>query len=109
MTALSASSVDSFADVARPQYDRSRVKTGIVHFGFGNFHRAHQAMYVDRLLASGDGFDWGICGVGVLPSDARMHDVMRAQSGLYTLVIKHPDGHLEPRIIGSVTDYLFAP
>jgi mannitol 2-dehydrogenase len=66
-------------------------------------------MYIDRLLASGDGLDWGICGVGVLPSDARMRDVMRAQSGLYTLVVKHPDGSLEARIIGSVTGYLFAP
>ncbi|MFD3443542.1 mannitol dehydrogenase family protein [Microbacteriaceae bacterium 4G12] len=109
MTALSASSVDGFSAVSRPEYDRGRVTTGIVHFGFGNFHRAHQAMYIDRLLASGDGFEWGICGVGVLPSDARMHEVMRAQSGLYTLVVKHPDGALEPRIIGSVTDYLFAP
>jgi mannitol 2-dehydrogenase len=109
MTALSASTVDSFPGVARPEYDRGQVTTGIVHFGFGNFHRAHQAMYVDRLLSSGEGSDWGICGVGVLPSDARMRDVMRAQSGLYTLVLKHPDGNLEPRIIGSVTDYLFAP
>jgi mannitol 2-dehydrogenase len=110
MTALTASSLDGFAGVAaHPEYDRGGVKTGIVHFGFGNFHRAHQAMYIDRLLASGDGLDWGICGVGVLPSDARMRDVMRAQSGLYTLVVKHPDGSLEARIIGSVTGYLFAP
>jgi mannitol 2-dehydrogenase len=109
MTALSAETVDSFTEVGRPEYDRSRVKTGIVHFGFGNFHRAHQAMYIDRLLTAGEGFEWGICGVGVLPSDARMRDVMRAQSRLYTLVLKHPDGKLEPRIIGSVTDYLFAP
>jgi mannitol 2-dehydrogenase len=109
MTALTPSSMNGFAGVAGPAYDRSRVTTGIVHFGFGNFHRAHQAMYIDRLLTAGEGFEWGICGVGVLPSDARMRDVMRAQSGLYTLVLKHPDGTLEPRIIGSVTDYLFAP
>lgn len=92
-----------------PAYDRSTITTGIVHFGLGNFHRAHQAMYLDRLMSEGKALDWGICGVGVMPSDARMRDVMRSQAGLYTLVLKHADGTLEPRVIGSVHDYLFAP
>jgi len=34
---------------------------------------------------------------------------MEAQDGLYTLVVKYPDGTLEPRVIGSIVDYLFAP
>ena len=38
-----------------------------------------------------------------------MHEVMQAQDCLYTLVVKHPDGQLEPRVIGSIADYLFAP
>ena len=46
-----------------PAYDRSKLSTGIVHFGLGNFHRAHQAMYLDRLMGKGLAFDWGICGV----------------------------------------------
>jgi mannitol 2-dehydrogenase len=53
--------------------------------------------------------DQAICGVGVLPADERMRDVMHAQDGLYTLVLKHPDGSLEGRVIGSVVEYLFAP
>ena len=92
-----------------PAYDRSAVTTGIVHLGLGNFHRAHQAMYLDRLMRQGKALDWGICGVGVMPSDARMRDVMDRQDGFYTLVLKHPDGHHEPTVIGSVHDYLFAP
>ncbi len=96
-------------DVATPAYDRSRITTGIVHFGLGNFHRAHQAMFVDRLMSRGEALDWGICGVGVLPGDARMRDVLAAQDHLYTLVLKHGDGSTEPRVIGSVHDYLFAP
>jgi mannitol 2-dehydrogenase len=96
-------------EVATPRYDRSRITTGIVHFGLGNFHRAHQAMYVDRLMNRGTAFDWGICGVGVLPRDARMRDVLAAQDHLYTLVAKHGDGTVEPRVIGSVHDYLYAP
>ena len=95
--------------VPTPTYDRRRVRTGIVHIGVGGFHRAHQAMYVDRLLEQGKAEEWGICGVGVLPSDRRMAEVMAAQDGLYTLVVKYPDGTLEPRVVGSIVEYLLAP
>src|SRR4028118_2108066 len=86
-------------DVARPSYNRDDVTVGVVHLGVGGFHRAHQAMYLDRLMYDGKALDWGICGVGVLPTDSRMADAMQAQDGLYTLVVKHPDGRLEPRVI----------
>lgn len=92
-----------------PGYDRDGVRSGIVHIGVGGFHRAHLAMYVDALLTAGEARDWGICGVGVLPSDDRMRDVLRAQDGLYTLVRKEPDGSLSPRVVGSLVDYLYAP
>lgn len=92
-----------------PEYDRSKVSVGIVHFGVGGFHRAHQAMYLDRLMNRGEALDWGICGMGVLPGDATMQKVMAEQDHLYTLVLKHPDGTLEPRVIGSVVDYVYAP
>jgi mannitol 2-dehydrogenase len=95
--------------VSRPSYDRSQVRTGIVHIGVGGFHRSHQAMYVDRLLERGQGQEWGICGVGVLPSDRRMAEVMAAQDGLYTLVVKHADGSLDARVVGSIVEYLLAP
>jgi mannitol 2-dehydrogenase len=95
--------------IAKPTYDRDEIRVGIVHFGVGGFHRAHQAMYVDELLAKGVAKDWGICGVGVMPADRRMADVMAAQDGLYTLVIEHPDGSREPRVIGSIVDYRYAP
>src|SRR4051812_45759875 len=94
--------------VPRPAYDRERVRAGIVHLGVGGFHRAHQAMYVDRLLHTVHAA-WGICGVGVLPRDRAMRDVMLAQDRLYTLVLKHADGTFEPRVIGSIVEYLFAP
>jgi mannitol 2-dehydrogenase len=107
---LSPENLSSYGpEIARPSYDRGGLRVGIVHVGVGGFHRAHQAMYVDRLMNEGKGLDWGICGVGVLPSDRRMADVMAVQDGLYTLVVKHPDGTLEPRVIGSILEYLFAP
>ena len=110
MTLLRARTLESFAPVAElPHYDRSAVRPGIVHVGVGGFHRAHQAMYIDRLMNKGEAMDWGICGVGLLPKDERMRDVMSAQDGLYTLVVKHPDGKWEPRVIGSIVEYLYAP
>jgi mannitol 2-dehydrogenase len=97
------------ADVPRPTYDRSALRTGIVHIGVGGFHRSHEAMYIDRLLNAGAAQDWAICGVGILPDDAAMAEVLTAQDGLYTLVQKHNDGHLEARVIGSIVRYLHAP
>lgn len=97
----------SVGDVPTPRYDRATVTTGIVHFGVGGFHRAHQAFYVDQLLASDP--SWGICGVGVRPADARMRDALVPQDGLYTLTLKHPDGAVETSVIGSIVEYLYAP
>lgn len=95
--------------VAVPTYDRSALRTGIVHFGVGGFHRAHEAMYLDRLMNEGEALDHAITGVGVLPHDQRIVDVLNAQDGLYTLVLKHPNGRREPRVIGSIRNMLFAP
>src|SRR5580693_8802856 len=92
-----------------PAYDRDLVTPGVVHFGVGGFHRAHQAMYHDRLMNEGTALDWGICGVGVMPADRAMQQALDAQDGLYTLVLKHSDGTYEPRVIGSIVEYLFAP
>nr|WP_212756087.1 mannitol dehydrogenase family protein [Flexivirga aerilata] len=95
--------------VVVPSYDRSANTTGIVHLGVGGFHRAHQAMYVDALMSGGAADDWAITGVGVLPQDERIVQVLNDQDGLYTLVVKHPDGRLEPRVIGSISRMLHAP
>ena len=97
------------AEVARPDYDRSRIRVGIVHIGVGGFHRAHQALAVDRLLRQGEAYDWGICGIGLMPGDRRMQQVMADQDGCYTLVEKSPDGGWSARVIGSIVAYLFAP
>ena len=108
MTALSSAALPTLS-ASVPTYDRQAASVGIVHFGFGNFHRSHVAMYLDRLMEAGQGLDWGICGVGVLEQDAAMRDVMRDQDCLFTLVVRHPDGSLEPRVVGSVLEYLYGP
>jgi mannitol 2-dehydrogenase len=95
--------------IAAPGYDRDQIRVGIVHIGVGGFHRSHQAMYTDRLLTQGDALDWGICGVDILPADRPKKQAFTDQDGLYTLMIKNPDGSTEPRVIGSLVRYLFAP
>jgi len=110
MLPLTPENLSSLPDgLARPAYDRAALRTGIVHFGVGGFHRAHEAMYLDRLMTGGEALDWAICGVGVMPADRRMQQVLDAQGGLYTLVVKAPDGSLDARVIGSIREYLFAP
>jgi mannitol 2-dehydrogenase len=110
MTKLNSANLEQLGDrVAVPGYDRGGVTPGLVHFGVGGFHRAHQAMYLDTLMGEGKAHDWGIVGVGVLPGDRRMHEVLHEQDCLYTLVVKDPDGTMHPRVIGSIVDYLFAP
>ena len=103
---MSSHTADKFGShsptVPGPAYDRSALRVGLVHFGVGGFHRAHQAMYLDRLMNDGQALDWGICGVGVMPADQAMADALGPQDGQYTLVVKHPDGRLEPRVIGSI-------
>jgi len=97
------------AGLAVPSYDRSALQVGIVHLGVGGFHRAHQAMYLDRLMGEGKAHEWAVCGVGVLPADSGMRDALQAQDGLYTLVEKHADGTYDARVVGSLVEYLFAP
>jgi fructuronate reductase len=57
--------------------------TGIVHFGPGAFHRAHQADYVDRLLRHDP--RWGIAAVS-LRSPGTI-EALKRQQGRYTLAI----------------------
>ncbi len=110
MTVLNTQTLGQLdAGVRVPRYDRRDVTTGIVHIGVGNFHRSHQAMYIDTLMNAGTAMDWGICGIGLQPSNARIRDALAAQDGLYTLVLRHGDGTWDARVIGSITGFLFAP
>src|SRR5688500_19770723 len=108
MTVLNEAALSGLATkVATPGYDRATVSAGIVHFGVGAFHRAHQAMYIDAILARGF-TDWAIRGVGVLEGDRAVRDALRAQNNLYTLVTSSPDGTYVARVSVSVHERLFA-
>ncbi|MGF6990469.1 mannitol 2-dehydrogenase [Lachnospiraceae bacterium PM6-15] len=107
---LSNETLETLSDkLAVPQYDRGEVTPGMVHFGVGGFHRAHQAYYLDQLMNMGKCLDWGIVGAGLLPGDEAMKQALSAQDYLYTLVSKNANGSWDSRIIGSIIDYLYGP
>ncbi|MGB8811978.1 MAG: mannitol dehydrogenase family protein, partial [Paracoccaceae bacterium] len=88
-----------------PTYDRSQLTPGIVHIGLGNFHRAHQAVYLDDLFAMGEGQDWAILGAGVRTGDAKMRDALAAQDYLSTVIELDPAGP-RGRRIGSMIGFI---
>jgi len=92
------------ASVAVPRYDRAAVTTGIVHLGLGAFHRAHQAVYTDAVLA--DDPRWGILGVSLRSPETR--DALAPQDHLYTVVARDAAGD-RARIVGSLVGGLVAP
>ena len=93
------------ADILRPQYDRSKLTPGIVHIGLGNFHRAHQAWYLHRLMQAGLASDWAILGAGVRPYDGMMREKLLAQDCLTTLIELDPAG-TSAEVSGSMIGYL---
>lgn len=91
--------------VLRPNYDRKQLSAGIVHIGLGNFHRAHQAWYLHRLMQQGKAYDWAIIGAGVRAYDIDMREKLLQQDCLTTLVSLDPAG-TSVEVIGSMIDYL---
>ncbi len=102
MIRLSASNLPE--NIRHYHYDRNAMTTGIVHFGIGNFHRAHQAIYVDDLLNDG-ATQWGITGVSLRSSS--MKDALAPQDYLYTLVTL--SDVTECRIMGPLKNIIVAP
>ena len=105
-TKLSLANLTEIAGTAGvPAYERSGLAAGIVHFGVGNFHRAHQAVYLDDLFNLGLDHDWAIIGAGVLPSDAAMREKLAGQDFL-TTVVEQDNNRSGARVTGAMIGYL---
>lgn len=91
--------------LAVPAYRRSSLTAGILHFGVGNFHRAHQGTYLDDLFHTGRDLDWAIIGAGVFPAENRIRDVLAEQDYL-TTIVEQEAGRSSARIIGPMIDFL---
>ena len=105
-TALSNQALTcSLERVRLPTYDRAALTPGIVHIGVGNFHRAHQAIYLDDLFDRGIDHDWAIIGAGVRDGDAEMRRRLMAQDCLSTVIELEPTGNAA-RVCGAMIDYV---
>jgi mannitol 2-dehydrogenase len=105
-TKLSLANLDAIAGhAAVPSYKRSDLTAGIVHFGIGNFHRAHQAVYLDDLFNTGRDHDWALIGAGVTSYDGAMRDKLRGQDYL-TTVVEQDVGKSAARVTGAMIDFL---
>ena len=91
--------------VARPKYRQSDLTAGILHFGVGNFHRAHQAVYLDDLFNSGLDHDWGLVGAGVFAGEKALRDKLAGQDFL-TTVVEQDSGHMEARVTSAMIDFV---
>lgn len=88
-------------------YNREQVKPGILHIGVGNFHRAHEEFYTNRLLEDPSQQQWGICGAMLLPSDEPLYKTLKIQGNEYTLTICGRDGKDEAYRIGSLVELIW--
>jgi len=103
---LSETVLSSLPETVRaPAYRRSDLSAGILHIGVGNFHRAHQAIYLNRLFELGEGRDWAIVGAGLKPYDKAMRDRLEAQDWLTTVVELDPNG-LSAQVCGAMIDFV---
>lgn len=91
--------------VAVPSYDRQKLAAGILHFGVGNFHRAHQAIYLDDLFNLGRDLDFGIIGAGVMAYDHTMRERLSQQDFL-TTVVEQSANSSQARVTGAMIGYL---
>src|SRR5690606_10048538 len=98
-------------DIARPAFDRARLRPGIVHLGIGAFHRAHQAMINDLAMPATRPGRWGLVGISMRSPDT--HDALPPQSGLYAVALRDAGPVGAPReslsAVGSVLRVLLAP
>ena len=88
-------------------YDRDSIQSGILHIGIGNFHRAHQQFYTNKLLSEKSQQNWGICGAMLLPSDEKLYHALSDQNNEYTLTVCSSDGNKKVHQIGSLIDLIW--
>lgn len=105
MHALSSAPLSSITTATVPSYDRAGLTAGILHFGLGNFHRAHQAVYLNDLFQSGKGHDWAIIGASVRDADQPIQEKLKGQNWLTTVVEQEAD-RASATITGAMIDYI---
>lgn len=76
----------------KTSYNKSLCQTGIVHIGYGAFHRAHQAVYIDDYMERTGDLRWGIVAVSLRNEGIReVDDYILKTPSSYRLVRSHLD------------------
>ncbi len=88
-----------------PNFDRKTLSSSIVHIGVGNFHRAHQTYFLQRLIEKTQDPRWGIYGVGVLDQDKTLSQSLQTQDCLYTLTEKSDTEAAKDVVVGSLLSH----
>lgn len=91
--------------VQKPNYKRESLTPGIIHIGVGNFHRAHQAMYMHKLFNAGVAHDWAILGAGIKSYDEVMRNKLEQQDWL-TTVVELDANNLTAQVSASMIDFI---
>lgn len=103
---LSRASLNTLPPIfSKPQYHLSSLKPGIIHFGVGNFHRAHQALYLHHLFNQQKDHDFAIIGAGVLPQELPHYDTLRKQDYL-SVVVEQSLTHTQATVIAPMLDFI---
>jgi mannitol-1-phosphate/altronate dehydrogenase len=99
------------SSIRLPDYDRKKIRPGIVHIGVGNFHRVHQATAIEECLHTAGNEQWAITGVGLTngPSGRKKAASYRAQDNLYTVTELRSDLSMATQAIGAMVEYIHAP
>lgn len=85
-------------------YNRAEIKAGIVHFGVGNFHRAHLEAYTNLLLEDPSQRCWGVFGAMIMPTDGVLFNALKKDDGIYQLTTCSPSGEQDSMLIGSLVE-----
>lgn len=88
-------------------FEREQVKGGILHFGVGNFHRAHLQYYTKEVLAKDGQSGWGVCGAMLMPQDEALFRKLKSQNGVYSLTVCGRHGENETHWMGGLVDLLW--
>lgn len=88
-------------DIDRSNYDRNDCKIGVVHLGFGAFHRAHQAVYIDDYMDATGDLRWGIAAVNLRGAESAAFAENTSNGLGYVLKSIAPDGETKLRRVRS--------
>ena len=83
----------------------SALETGVLHLGFGAFHRAHQAEYIDRHIERTGDTRWGITAVNLRPQDQESFKQASKKDG-YILRRLNSAGHIDDRLVRCHAGFL---